>query len=152
GAKLRVKTGIGHVPAGEATLLQASLPQNSQAARFYADGIGKLRAYNNLEGRDLLERAVYLEPNFALAHAALASAWSRLGYDEKANEEGKKAFDLSTNLGREARLWVEGQYLETTKEWDKAIEIYERLYREFPDNLDYGVRLASVQISGGKGQ
>src|SRR5437660_7589958 len=38
------------------------------------------------------------------------------------------------------------------REWDKAVEIYRTLFGFFPDNLDYGLRLASVQTSAGKGQ
>jgi eukaryotic-like serine/threonine-protein kinase len=151
GAELRAKAGIGPVSAGQETLLQASLPHNPEAARLYAEGISKQRAYSNIEGRDLLERAAQLEPNFALVHTALASAWARLGYDEKAKGEAKKAFDLSANSGPKERLWIEGQYRETTKEWDKAIEIYQELYRSLPDNMEYGLRLASVQIASGKG-
>jgi hypothetical protein len=42
----------------------------------------------------------------------LAQAWSQLGYDKKAEEEAKKAFDLSANLTREQHLSVEGRYRE----------------------------------------
>ena len=75
-----------------------------------------------------------------------------LGYDSKARDEAKSAVDLSAALSRQDRLSVEGRYREATWEWDKAVEIYKTLFEFFPDNLDYGLRLASVQESGGKGK
>jgi len=126
------------------------LTSNPEAARFYSEGLTKLRSFDSLTARDLLQKAIAVDPNFSLAHSALASAWSGLGYDAKAKEEGKKAFDLSSNLGPEERLWVEGQDRETDKEWDKAVEVYRALFHSFPDNIDYGLRLANAQNSADK--
>jgi serine/threonine protein kinase/tetratricopeptide (TPR) repeat protein len=150
GAALREKLGVGPVSKAEAVTVKAILPSNPAAVRLYSDGLAKLRAFDNLTARDLLQKAVAAEPNFALAHSALASAWKNLGYDAKAREESKKAVDLSTSLGPEERLWVEGQYQETAHDWEKAIHIYSALVAFFPDNLDYGLSLADAQVYGGK--
>jgi len=152
GAIVREKLGAGAISAAEAAAVRASLPSNPEAARLYSDGLAKLRVLDALAARDLLQKAVAADLNHALAHAALASAWWHLGYEQKAKEQAQRAFDLSANLSREERLWVEGRYRETAREWDKAVEIYRTLFGFFPDNLDYGLRLASVQTSAGKGQ
>ena len=57
-----------------------------------------------------------------------------------------------TKLSREERLSIEGQYRKTAAELDKATEIYRTLFDFFPDNLEYGLRLADVQVSAGKGK
>ena len=44
---------------------------------------------------------------------------------------------------------MEGAYRETAREWKQAIEIYQTLFRFFPDNLEYGLRLANAQNSSG---
>jgi TolB-like protein len=150
GVSLREKLGAGEVSSAAAMTTKASLPSNPEAARLYSEGLTKLRSFDNLNARDLLYRAIAVEPNFSLAHSALATAWSGLGYDQKAKEEGKKAFDLSGNLGPEGRLWVEGQYREAAKEWDKAADVYRALFHSFPDNIDYGLRLANAQNSADK--
>jgi len=150
GSRLREKLGVGEVTANEAAGLRASLPANLEAARFYSEGLAKLRLFDALAARDLLGQAAKADPNHPLAHAALASAWSTLGYDAKARSAARKALDLSANLPREERLSVEGRYWEMLNDWGKAVEIYRSLFRLFPDNLDYGLRLASAQISGGK--
>ena len=92
----------------EAAAVRASLPSNPEAAKFYAEGLAKLRVFDNLGARDLLQKAVQADPKHALAHAYLSAAWSGLGYDEKAATEAKHAFDLSANLSRQDHLSVEG--------------------------------------------
>ena len=150
GAHLRERLGVGEVSPGEAKVVKASLPSSPEAARLYSEGLAKLRLFDALAARGLLEKAVLADPQHALAHSALAAAWSALGYDAKATEEAKKAFDLSANLPREDRLWVEGRYWETAKQWEKAVEIYKTLWIFSPDNLDYGLRLGEAQISARK--
>jgi eukaryotic-like serine/threonine-protein kinase len=152
GAKLRANLGIAELSSVEAAGIKASLPNGSEAVRLYAEGLEKTRLFENLAARDLLEKAAVLEPRQPLIHSALARAWSGLGYDEKAKEEAGRAFDFSSNLRREQKLSVEGQYREATREWQRAIEIYHTLFVFFPDNLDYGLQLANAQASAGEGQ
>jgi DNA-binding winged helix-turn-helix (wHTH) protein/tetratricopeptide (TPR) repeat protein len=152
GATLRAKLGVAAVSQVQALAIKASLPSNPEAARLYAEGLAKMRAYENLSARGLLEKAVAAEPNFALAHSALAAAWQNLGYDAKAREEAKKAFDLSATLGNEDRLWIEAHYREMADEPDKAVQTYRILFQSYPDNLEYGLRLAYAQYRTTKGQ
>ena len=147
GAHLREGLGVEARSSAEAASVRASAPSNPEAARFYAEGLARLRAFDPLLARDLLREAVAAEPNYPLSHAALAMAWSALGYDSKAKEEAQRALNLSSKLSREERLLVEGSYGEVTKDWGKAVESYRSLFALFPDNLDYGLRLAENQVS-----
>jgi serine/threonine protein kinase/tetratricopeptide (TPR) repeat protein len=152
GTHLREKLGLEQVSPSQAVTVSAALPSNLRAARLYSEGLEKLRVFDALAARALLEKAVGDDPSHALAHSALAEAWSALGYDAKSVDEAMKAFDLSTSLSREQRLWVEGRYRQATKEWEKAIGIYQTLFNFFPDNLEYGLRLVATQTSAGKGK
>ena len=150
GAQLREKLGIGRVTAAELEGVRASLPSNPEAARLYSEGLAKLRVFDALSARDSLQKSVTRDPDHALTHSALAAAWTALGYDAKAREVAKRGFDLSANLTRESRLAIEGRYRETTREWERAAEIYATLFNFFPDNLDYGIQLAAAQTAAGK--
>ena len=152
GAELRTKLAAGEVTPEFAVAVRASAPSNPEAARLYAEGLKSLRVYDAVAARDLLERAVAVEPSYPLAHAALADAWSRLGYDQKATDEAKEAFDLSANLSREDRLSVEARYRQTTHEWGKVVELYQTLFNFFPDNIEYGLRLANAQTNAKNGK
>lgn len=151
GAELREKLGVGMVPAGEESNVRASLPSKPGAARLYSEGLAKLRVYEAQQARDLLEKAVAADPSHAPSHAALASAWSALGYDAKAREEAQKAFELSSSLSRQEKLSIEAGYRELLRDWPKAIQSYRTLWELFPDNVDYGLRLANAQTAAGQG-
>jgi len=149
GAQLRGKLSLPGVSPADAGIVKASLPSDPEAARLYSEGLARLRMLDALAARDLLERAIAADPQHPLPHSALAQALSILGYDERAKEEAKSAFDLSKELPREQQLWIEGRYREFSKDWKKATEVYRTLYTFTPDNLDYGLRLAAAQDGGG---
>jgi serine/threonine protein kinase/tetratricopeptide (TPR) repeat protein/TolB-like protein len=152
GSSLRAHCGIRDLTPTQSANLRAALPANPEAARLYAEGLERLREFDPAAARDKFEATVAIDPNNAMAYSALSSAWSQLGYDGKAAEAAKKAFDLSQNLAREDRLSIEGAYYVADKQWDKAIEAYRNLYGFFPDNLEYGLSLADAQVSGSKAQ
>jgi DNA-binding winged helix-turn-helix (wHTH) protein/TolB-like protein len=151
GSRLREKLGVEAVSPVEAVSVRASLPSNREAARLYSEGLARLRVFDALAARDLLQQAITADPKYSLAHSALAEAWSRLGYDKKAQQEAQQAYDLSANLSGEQKLVVEGRYREIDHEYEKAIEVYRALFTLFPDNADYGLRLAKMQTRAGKG-
>jgi eukaryotic-like serine/threonine-protein kinase len=152
GAQLRGKCDAGQVNPQDQAGVRAALPSTPEASKLYAEGLAKLRVGDAITARDLLQRAVAADPNHALAHSALAAAWTLLGFDEKARLSAKSAYELSTSLSREDRLLTEARYRETSKEWDNAAESYRTLFGFFPDNLEYGLLLARAQTRGGKGK
>ena len=151
GSELREKLGVEAVSPVEAVSVRAALPSNREAARLYSEGLARLRVFDASAARDLLQQAIAADPKYSLAHSALAEAWYRLGYDKRAQDEARQAYELAANLSREEKLVVEGRYREIDHEYDKAIEIYRSLFVLFPDNLDYGLKLTAVQVRGGKG-
>jgi len=150
GAELRSKLGVGPAPDAEEVAIKAELPSNANAARFYSEGLQRLRNFEPLAARDLFEKAVAADPRHAMSYVYLASAWKSLGYDQKAVAAAQKAVELSSGLRHEEQLRVQGQYYEASHQWDKAIETYRALYQESPDDLDFGLRLANAQISASK--
>jgi serine/threonine protein kinase/Tfp pilus assembly protein PilF len=150
GSDLRHRVGAGELATVDAAGVQASYPTTPEAARPYAEGISKLRLLDSRSALSLLQAAVSADPKFPLAHYALALAWLAQGYDARAKDEAKLAFDLSGNLSREDRLLVEGQYREMAREWPVAIAVYSTLVGFFPDNAEYGLKLANAQSRGGK--
>ncbi|HEY7616436.1 MAG TPA: serine/threonine-protein kinase, partial [Terriglobales bacterium] len=151
GESLREKCGAGELTAEQQAATRALEPANTEAARLYAEGLAKLRAFDAAGAKSLLQRAVRADPRHALAHSALAAAWSQLGYDEYAQVTSKTAYELSKGLPRNEALAIEARYREHNYEWDKAAEIYRSLWTFYPDDLEYGLRFANAQSSAGKG-
>lgn len=151
-ADLRSKLGVQEPTSAQSSQASAAVPADPEAMRLYSEGLTKLRTFDALGARDSLELAVEHEPKLAVAHAALANTWQLLGYDLKAQEEAKKALDLSGNLSPEDRRSIEGRYRQLSSEWDKAIVIYRSLWEVFQDEPNYALELARVQTAAGKGQ
>jgi tetratricopeptide (TPR) repeat protein len=129
----------------------AALFGSPEAARLYAEGLARLRTFDGVGARDLLERVVALVPEHPLPHSALAQALGELGFEQQAAVAARHAYERAGGLPREERLLVEGRYHEAARNWDRAIATYRTLCAEFPGNLDYGLRLASAQVWGGAG-
>ena len=145
GASLRQQLGIAATPAGDVDDARATLPADPKAARLYSEGLEKLRVFDALAARDHLVRAIAVDPNHALSHSLLAESLFALGYDAQAQAEAQKAFELSRTLPRDDQLLIEGRLRELSNDFPAAIEVYRTLWKFFPDDLDYGLKLAAAE-------
>lgn len=152
GTSIRNKLAVQEPTDAQANQAKAALPTDPESIKLYTQGLDKLRTFDALGARDLLARAIKIEPKFALAHAAMANAWQLLGYDANAKEEALKAMQLSGNLSDVDRRSIEGRYRELNSEWDQAIRIFSSLWGVFQDEPNYALDLAKVQTSAGEGQ
>lgn len=150
GLKLRNTLGLPARSSTETTMVRAAIARRPDATQRYAEGVARLREFDALQARDLLLQAVKLESDYALAHAALATAWRILGQDNDASRAAQKAMELSGNLSSESRLLIEARFYEMSREWGKAIDVYQELVSRAPDNLEYGLALAEAQQLSGK--
>lgn len=135
---LSLAPGIDSTPSGGST--------NELALQFFSQGRARLYEFDFVGARDLLKRAVAADPNFALAHSALSSAFSSLGFEALARDEGKQALQHSRDLPQETALVIQGQYQESIDDWPGATQTYDALFMRFPDNLTYGLQLARAQL------
>jgi len=151
GADLRQALGLAGLSEDEQRAVRALRPSSTESERLYVQGLSRLRAFDPPGARDLLLRAVEVDPGSALIHSALSQTWSALGYDARAAEEARKALDLAGSLSREERLAIEARLQVASKAWGKASETYRSLWTFFPDDLEYGLQLATSLISAGRG-
>jgi tetratricopeptide (TPR) repeat protein/tRNA A-37 threonylcarbamoyl transferase component Bud32 len=121
-----------------------------EAARLYLEALQSLDGFDAPRGRDLLTRAVAIEPDNPLLHSALAAAWFDLGYHGKAEQTAKRALELSAAWSRESRRPIEARVFEVTYDWEPAIAIHQELVRGSPENLRYGLDLAEAQTEAGR--
>lgn len=145
GASLRRSLGATPVSGELIAQTRAALPTKPLAVRLYTQGLERLWALDFVKARDLLIQAASVEPEFPLTHAALSDAWNHLGYSLKARDEAERARSHSQHLGPEEQLQVEALYYSSQQDRSKAIDAYRKLFARFPDNLDYGLRLADQQ-------
>jgi Tfp pilus assembly protein PilF len=83
-----------------------------------------------------LEKAVRLDPNFAIAYAALATCYYDLGESAKAADYAKQAYDLRNRVSERERLAIESQYhLFATGDLEKARQALELWAQTYPRDL-----------------
>jgi serine/threonine protein kinase/Flp pilus assembly protein TadD len=83
----------------------------------------------------LMEKAVAIDPGFAMAFRSLSAAYSNLGFRSKAEECRQKAMALTDRISDRERWLVEGTYYsrsETT--YDRAMEAYHKVLALYPDD------------------
>ena len=94
------------------------------------------------------ERAVQLDPNFAMAYRAIGAAYDSLGEVGRANEYFTKAFELREHASEREKLLITADYYaDVTGELDKAAQTYRDLIAAYPRDgtayLDLGVAYSS---------
>lgn len=151
GGRLRDVLGVAGLTPQQAQAARALLPASPEAARLYTAGLARLRAFDPAGARELLEQATNADPTSAVVRSALSQAWADLGEDAKAVATARQAVSLARMLPHTERLAIKARLHEVSKEWDKASDIYRSLWTFYPDDLEYGLRLATDLAEAGRG-
>lgn len=135
GNQLRTKLGesLASVQKYDAPLAQATtssleaLQAYSQGTRIRYAGVGDPNSY--------LKRALELDPNFAIAYAALGTYYYNLGQTSLASQNLKKAYELRDRVSELERFYIQAAYYrDVTGELDKAIQTYTEWDESYPGN------------------
>jgi tetratricopeptide (TPR) repeat protein/TolB-like protein len=150
GAELRSRLGAD-ARLAEGLDLRRGVPLNTEAARQFAEGVARMRAFDVTTARDAFERAVAADPQFALAYGELSDAYAYLGYDERAAAAARRAVEISGGLPRSERLLLDAKYHQRSHRYKEAIDLYRSLVVQFPDDPDHRVRLINALIENSRG-
>lgn len=119
-----------------------------EALRYYTEGLDYTRQPDYGKAVESLQKAIDIDPEFAMAYEAMATAYSNLGYTSEEREYLKKAFELSDRVSERELYQIQGAYYRTTETtFDKAIEAYERLLTLYPEDGDANNRLGLIYKS-----
>jgi serine/threonine protein kinase/tetratricopeptide (TPR) repeat protein len=121
---------------------QATTP-SLEAFRAYALGdAAHAKALNIPEAEGHYQRAVELDPNFAMAYARLGVVYVNSGQIAKANKYFEKAYLLSRHVSERERLYIEGHYYQNvTGSLPKVIETLQESIQTYPSQLDSYINL-----------
>ena len=131
-AKLRAKLGesLASVQKFDKPLDEATT-SSLEALKAYSLGSAQEFHAEDLAAIPLYQRAVELDPNFALAYAALAVTYFNLGQREVGAEYGKKAFELRDRASERERLIITDFYYIGTgqlEEETRTEEVFKQTY------------------------
>jgi serine/threonine protein kinase/lipopolysaccharide biosynthesis regulator YciM len=106
-----------------------------EAYKFYAEG---RKYHNQLEYErsiESMEKAIALDPEFAMAYRSLSVSHTNLGKYKEANRFIQKALELSDRMTERERLTIKGEfYSQSDMTYDKAIEAYRELLNLYPED------------------
>jgi len=119
-----------------------------EALRHFTEGSEYIRQTDYGRALESLERATEIDPEFAMAYEAIATAYNNLGYTSEAREYFQRAFEFSDRVSERELLQIQGEYFRSTETtFDKAIEAYERLLVLHPEDGDANNRLGLIYKS-----
>jgi eukaryotic-like serine/threonine-protein kinase len=104
--------------------LEEATTASLEALQNYTEGKVVLTQGRFLAARPLFERAVALDPNFAMAYYYLSISFNNAGDTMQEAEYKRKAFALVDRVSEFERDTIVGGYYESTGELEKAIDAY----------------------------
>jgi eukaryotic-like serine/threonine-protein kinase len=137
-SKMREKLGesIGTAEKFDTPLEQATTPSLEALQAFSRGRVSMMGKSDFTSAIPQFERAVRLDPNFALAYAALATCYYDLGESAQAAQNAKKAYDLRDRVSERERLAIESRYhLFATGDLEKARQALELWAQTYPREL-----------------
>ena len=139
-SSLREKLGesIGSVQKF-ATPLEAATTSSLDALKEFSIGEAFHSRFDDEGAIPHLQRAVELDPNFAMAWATLGVAYFNHSNTSQAVVSIRKAFDLKDRASERERFYISAHYYdEVTRELSKSIQTYEQWTQVYPrDHVAY---------------
>jgi len=82
-----------------------------------------------------LQRAVQLDPNFAMGYRAVGNVYLSMNESERASEYYTKAFELREHASEREKMDIAGTYYTSVSgELDKAAKVYQEQIESYPRN------------------
>ncbi|NIM57364.1 MAG: protein kinase [Candidatus Aminicenantes bacterium] len=112
----------------------------SEARKYHLTG-------ENREAIPFYEKAVAIDPEFAMAYRGMAIAYGNLRYYSERKKYLQKALELSERISDRERYGIQGDYYRfSEKTYQKAINAYNKLLELYPDDL-YGNNLGLLYMN-----
>ncbi len=105
-----------------------------EALKAYAAADQMRNSGGEAESLPLFQRAVELDPNFAMAYARMAAIYNNLGEEDRSVEAARKAFELRERVSERERFYIDDHFYTATGEIDKDREALELAIRTYPND------------------
>jgi eukaryotic-like serine/threonine-protein kinase len=151
--QLRTKLGesLATVQRFDTPIEEATTP-SLEALQAYS--IGRATMIQKGESSSCIpffQRAIRLDPDFAVAYAALGNAYNNLGETGLAEANTRRAYELREHVSEHERLYIEGHYYQfVTGDLTKATATYQTWAATYPDDVAPRTNLAVIWSDLGK--
>ena len=90
----------------------------------------------------LYQRAIELDPNFAMAYARLGNQYLTVGQADLARQNFQKAFELRERASEREKFYITEKYYDGTGQWEQAIQALELYIQTYPNDSSPRVNLS----------
>ena len=144
-SRLRSKLGesLSSVQKYDKPLSEATT-SSLEALKALTLGDAKHNAAEELQSLPDYQRAVELDPNFAMAYARLGAVYNNLGQTELSEEYRKKAFELRDRASEREKLYIASHYYADAGQLDKGIAALEMYKQTYPRDMIAYNNLANI--------
>ena len=119
----RLGESLASIERFDAPLPEATT-SSLEALHEYALAHDRGRLILGAEAIPHLERAIALDPEFAMAHAALSAVYRNTDRSLDAPQYSRRAFDLRDRVSERERFFISWRYyLDAAQAWDKALDL-----------------------------
>ena len=133
-ASLREELGesLATVQKYAVPLQQATTP-SLEALQAYSQGVKASRQEGIKASLPYLQRAIELDPNFAMGYRELGNEYSGMAEVGRAAEYFTKAFELREHASEREKLIISANYYQiVTGQLDKAAQVYQEMIDNYP--------------------
>src|SRR5678816_2386984 len=136
-SSLRKKLGesLSSIKQYDVAIEQATT-SSLEALKAYAMGNDERNKGRVREALAFYQRAVDLDPNFAMAYARIAVFYGNQSQFESAKDYVQKAYDLRDRVSEREKMYISEKYYNyVTGEVDKAIEVLQSWMQTYPNDF-----------------
>ena len=131
--------------------LAARMTNNLDAYRYYSLALEQTQMFQFAEAIALLEKAIALDPQFALAHARIGYVYAVKWLEpEKGKPYLAKALSMAERLSEKDKLFVTAWSATANNDSARAIEVYREIIARYPLETEAYERLGLAYYRQGK--
>jgi eukaryotic-like serine/threonine-protein kinase len=131
--------------------LEQATTSSLEALKAYSLGEKAYGESSSSAALPYLQRAIELDPNFAMGYAAVGNAYFSMGETGRASEYYTKAFQLREHASERERLALTTDYFHNvTGELDKATNTYQEMIASYPRDPAAYNNLGAVHVNEGQ--
>ena len=132
------------------TPLEQATTSSLDALQNYTTGLSIMGQGHFRAAIPLFERAIAIDPNFAMAYYLRGIAYEQAGDMERGAEDAKRAFSLVDHVSETERTDITAYYYRFTGELDKEIDAWQLSARSYPRNWGPPDQLSLTYIDMGQ--
>ena len=145
----RLGESLASIARNDARIEMATTP-SLDALKAYSEGMAARRTKGDSPSLPFFQRALELDPDFALAHARISTVYANTGEGDLAKTHATRAYELRNRVSDRERYYIEARYYTTvTQSVDNAMDAYRRLLAAFPGDYAAHSNLALLQRQQG---